>query len=57
MPYIVMEFVPGRTLRDVLREGRGSSPSARWRSPPTCCDALAYSHRAGIVHRDIKPAT
>ena len=37
VPYIVMEYVEGRTLRDVLRAGRRCCPSGRWRSPPACC--------------------
>jgi len=36
IPYIVMELVEGVTLRDVLREGARSCPSARWNSPSVC---------------------
>ncbi|HET7477612.1 MAG TPA: Stk1 family PASTA domain-containing Ser/Thr kinase [Dermatophilaceae bacterium] len=56
VPYIVMEFVRGRTLRDVLREaGRLPSQDAA-RYTEGILEALAYSHRNGIIHRDIKPA-
>ena len=56
VPYIVMEFVDGRTLRDVITE-RGSLPPAEaLRMTEGVLDALSYSHRGGIVHRDIKPA-
>ncbi len=55
VPFIVMEYVAGRTLRDLLKAGD--------LTPETSVDyllgvlsALEYSHRAGIVHRDIKPA-
>ncbi|WP_157359003.1 Stk1 family PASTA domain-containing Ser/Thr kinase [Arthrobacter sp. Soil782] len=55
VPFIVMEYVAGRTLRDLLKRGE--------LTPETSVDyllgvlsALEYSHRAGIVHRDIKPA-
>ena len=37
VPYIVMEFVDGRTLRDLLRDDRGCCPSAPPRSPTACC--------------------
>ena len=53
--YLVMEYVPGRTLRAVLRE-RGWLP---WQEALSVMDpvlaGLAAAHRAGIVHRDVKP--
>lgn len=54
-PYIVMEFVAGRTLRDVLREGRKILPERALEITSGVLSALDYSHRAGIIHRDIKP--
>ncbi len=56
IPYIVMELVNGRTLRDVLREGRPILPQRALEFTQGVLDALSYSHKAGIVHRDIKPA-
>ncbi len=56
IPYIVMELVEGRTLRDVLREGRKIIPQRALEFTSGVLAALAYSHRSGIVHRDIKPA-
>ncbi|MBF4163964.1 Stk1 family PASTA domain-containing Ser/Thr kinase [Nocardioides acrostichi] len=54
-PYIVMEYVAGRTLRDVLREGRKILPERALEITSGVLAALDYSHRAGIIHRDIKP--
>lgn len=54
-PYIVMEYVPGRTLRELIRSGE-LSPRESVDAMLGILDALAYSHRSGIVHRDIKPA-
>ena len=54
-PYIVMEYVEGRTLRDVLREGRKILPERALEIAADVLSALEYSHRAGIIHRDIKP--
>ncbi len=56
VPFIVMELIAGRTLRDVLRDGRPILPRKALEFAVGVLDALAYSHKAGIVHRDIKPA-
>ncbi len=56
VPYIVMEYVEGRTLRDVLREGHRIVPERAMEITADVLDALEYSHRSGIIHRDIKPA-
>ncbi|MDQ1288178.1 MAG: eukaryotic-like serine/threonine-protein kinase [Actinomycetota bacterium] len=56
LPYIVMEYVEGRTLRDVLREGRPMEVQQALEVTGGVLSALDYSHRMGIVHRDIKPA-
>jgi predicted Ser/Thr protein kinase len=52
--YLTMEFVEGRSLREVLRE---KSPEAKEivRMISSACDALEYAHAQGVVHRDIKP--
>ena len=56
VPYIVMEYVDGGTLRDVLTaQGPLSPRRAAWIAADIC-EALDFSHRHGIVHRDIKPA-
>jgi serine/threonine-protein kinase len=54
-PYIVMEYVEGHTLRDVLK-AQGHLPSQQaMEITAEVCSALDFSHRSGIVHRDIKP--
>ncbi|WP_045075969.1 Stk1 family PASTA domain-containing Ser/Thr kinase [Psychromicrobium lacuslunae] len=55
VPYIVMEYVEGRTLRELIRQGDLSIDHAIDYALGVL-SALEYSHRAGIVHRDIKPA-
>src|SRR3978361_177836 len=54
-PYIVMEYVEGETLRDVLRRERRPSPERAMSLTADICAALDFSHRNGIVHRDVKP--
>ena len=56
VPYIVMELVQGRTLRDILRDGRKILPRRALEFTVGVLEALAYSHKSGIIHRDIKPA-
>ncbi len=55
IPYIVMEYVAGRTLRDAVAEDGRLLPRRALEIVGEICAALEYSHRAGIVHRDIKP--
>ncbi len=56
LPYIVMEYVEGRTLRDMLRGGTPLDLTSALEISSGVLAALEYSHKAGIVHRDIKPA-
>jgi serine/threonine-protein kinase len=56
LPYMVMEYVDGLTLRQKLTEHQQLDPAEAIRVTEGVLDALAYSHRMGIVHRDIKPA-
>jgi hypothetical protein len=53
--YIAYEYVPGRTMRDAIRAGVLSDQDAI-AAAAQVLDALAHAHRAGIVHRDVKPA-
>ena len=54
VPFIVMEYVDGRLLKDVLADGP-LEPAEATRIISQVLTALEYSHRAGVVHRDIKP--
>ena len=51
----MIEYVNGRTLRDVLREGRRFLPERAMEIIDGVLWALGYGHRDGIVHRDVKP--
>lgn len=55
-PFIVMEFVDGITLRQLINSGRKLLPERAIEMVTGVLAALDYSHRNGIVHRDIKPA-
>ncbi|HWC35731.1 MAG TPA: Stk1 family PASTA domain-containing Ser/Thr kinase [Mycobacteriales bacterium] len=54
-PFLVMEYVPGATLRQVLRDRGTLSPAETLTVMDHVLAALAVAHRAGLVHRDIKP--
>jgi eukaryotic-like serine/threonine-protein kinase len=56
VPYIVMEYVEGSTLRELLSSGNRLVPERAMEITDGVLAALAYSHQQGIVHRDIKPA-
>jgi hypothetical protein len=53
--YIAYEYVPGRTLREALREGMVDDAGAL-EAAAQICEALAHAHAHGIVHRDVKPS-
>ncbi|MEU1287258.1 protein kinase [Kitasatospora sp. NPDC005856] len=55
-PYIVMELVEGRTVRELLADEEAPPVDQALIIIAGVLEALAYSHRNGIVHRDIKPA-
>ena len=56
LPYIVMEFVDGRTLRDIVKTEGPMPPRRAMEVMADACAALDFSHRNGIIHRDVKPA-
>jgi len=56
VPFIVMEYVEGHTVRDILRDGNAVPIDEAVEITAGVLSALEYSHHAGIVHRDIKPA-
>lgn len=55
LPYLVLEYVAGRTLRDVLGARRRLTPIEALAITEQMLSAIAAAHRAGLVHRDVKP--
>ena len=53
-PYLVMEYMPGGSLKDILDNPMKAREAARLLAP--VAKALAHSHQEGIIHRDIKPS-
>ncbi|MGO9151663.1 serine/threonine protein kinase PknB [Mycobacterium sp.] len=56
LPYIVMEYVDGVTLRDIVHTDGPLPPRRAIEIIADACQALNFSHQAGIIHRDVKPA-
>ncbi|MBC3194455.1 Stk1 family PASTA domain-containing Ser/Thr kinase [Pseudonocardia sp. C8] len=56
LPYIVMEFVDGQTLREIVKTQGPLSQQRVVEVMADVCAALDFSHRHGIIHRDVKPA-
>ncbi|GAA5129815.1 Stk1 family PASTA domain-containing Ser/Thr kinase [Haloechinothrix salitolerans] len=54
-PFIVMEYVDGRTLRDILSTNGALDTKHALRVMADVCAALDFSHRHGVIHRDVKP--
>jgi serine/threonine protein kinase len=55
-PYMIVEYVPGGSLADRLRNGEEPSPSVALSLLRGIAAALDYAHGLGVVHRDVKPA-
>ena len=55
-PYIVLEYVEGTNLRDIISERRTLPPAEMLAILEPICEALAAAHAAGYVHRDVKPS-
>ena len=56
VPYLVMEFVRGRTLDYAMKKGERFSLERVCEIGEQIAEALGYAHRNGVIHRDIKPA-
>ncbi|MEZ7891546.1 MAG: protein kinase [Candidatus Wallbacteria bacterium] len=55
LPYIVMEVLTGRSLKEIIKDKKIIPPAEMRDIGIQCCEALSYTHKLNIVHRDIKP--
>jgi eukaryotic-like serine/threonine-protein kinase len=55
-PFIAMEYIPGETLAEMIRRRAPIALGRKLQMMEDLCSGLAYAHRAGIIHRDVKPA-
>jgi serine/threonine protein kinase len=55
-PYIVMEYVQGETLAEIIRRRAAVSATDKLRWIEELCAGVSYAHQVGVIHRDIKPA-
>jgi serine/threonine-protein kinase len=55
MPFLVMEFVKGKSLQDIMAEEGAMSPMRAFELMQPICAGIAAAHRQKIVHRDLKP--
>src|SRR3954471_12554644 len=55
MPFLVMEFVQGKSLQDLMAEENAMGPVRAFELMQPICAGIAAAHRQGIVHRDLKP--
>jgi eukaryotic-like serine/threonine-protein kinase len=55
MPFLVMEFVQGKSLQDIMAEDGAMSPLRAFELMQPICGGITAAHRQGIVHRDLKP--
>ena len=56
VPYLVMEFIEGRTLAEATKNGQRFTFERVCEIGQQVAEALAYAHKHGVIHRDIKPA-
>lgn len=56
VPYLVMDYLEGKDLKEIIKETHGLPTQQAIRIFVQCCDALSAAHDQGVVHRDLKPS-